>query len=105
MATRFKSQYSALDAFHLRADLLRSTFGHWDCEDPVSHAILDLVEAQRELSDTIRDDVDYNVGGNAAIKAAVEKRHAAGKNLMRALEDRDSWPDPELGLPTGGKLG
>jgi hypothetical protein len=27
----------------------------------------------------------------------VKKRHAAGEKLMRALEDRDSWPDPEMG--------
>jgi hypothetical protein len=75
-------------------------FGHWDCEDPVSLAILDVVEAQRELSDAIYDDavLPRGVGGNAGIKAAVEKRRAAGEKLIEALEDRDSWPDPELGL-------
>jgi hypothetical protein len=66
-------------------------------EDPVSHAILDVVEAQREYSDAIRDDVDYGLGGKAAIKAAFDKRNAAGEKLMQALADRDSWPDPEIG--------
>src|SRR6516162_6028959 len=84
-------------AFYLRADLLRPMFGYWDCEDPASHAILDLVEAQRELSDAIRDDVDCGVGGAAAIKAAVEKRERTGEKLMEALDDRESWPDPKLG--------
>jgi hypothetical protein len=89
MTTRFKSQYSDDDAFYLRADLLRPMFGLWDCEDPVSHAILDVVEAQRELSDAIADDVcgPRSVGGNAAIKAAVEKRRAASERL---IEDRGS---------------
>ena len=45
MTTRFKSTYRDSDAFYLRADLLRPMFGHWDLEDPVSHAILDVVEA------------------------------------------------------------
>ena len=97
MTTRFKSTCRDSDAFCLRADLLCPMFGHWDSEDPVSHAILDVVEAQRELSDAISDDVERGVGGEAAIKAAVEKRHAAGEKLMEALEDRESWPEPRLG--------
>ena len=58
MTTRFKSTYRDSDAFYLRADLLCPMFGHSDLEDPVSHAILDVVEAQRELSDAISDDVE-----------------------------------------------
>jgi hypothetical protein len=74
-------------------------FGHWDAYDPVSHCILDLVEAQRELSDAIADDLDYGIPHTegAAVKAAVEKRDAAGKKLMDTLADRDCWPDPQCG--------
>ncbi len=55
MTKDFKSTYDESEVFYLRADLLRPMFGHWDAEDPVSHAILDIVEAQRELSDAIAD--------------------------------------------------
>jgi hypothetical protein len=48
----FKSTYDTHDEFYARADLLRLGFGQWDAYDPVSHPILDVVEAQRELSDT-----------------------------------------------------
>jgi hypothetical protein len=99
MPTRFKSTYSDHDAFYARADLLREMFGHWDCEDPVSHAILDVVEAQRELSDLFYDDATYGLGSEAAYAAAVQKRHAPGKKLMKALADRECWPDPKLGQP------
>jgi hypothetical protein len=78
MTTRFKSTYSDYNAFYARADLLREMFGHWDCDDPVSHCILDLVEAQRELSDLFHDDACYGLGSEAAYKAAIDKRHAAG---------------------------
>jgi hypothetical protein len=81
----------------MRADWLRPMFGHWDSEDPVSHAILDVVEAQRVLSDAICPDVSGDRGGNAAVKAAIEKREAAVEKLVEAVEDRDNWPDPELG--------
>jgi hypothetical protein len=37
MPTRFKSTYNTHEAFYARADLLREMFGHWDCDDPVSH--------------------------------------------------------------------
>jgi hypothetical protein len=74
------------------------TIGMWDADDPVAHAILDIVEAQRELADAIADYAGRGVGGHAAINAAVEKRDVAGERLEGALEDRDSWPDPMLGL-------
>jgi hypothetical protein len=32
-----------------------------------------------------------------AFTTAVEKRHAAIKRLLRVAEDRESWPDPEMG--------
>jgi hypothetical protein len=94
-----KSEYDPISAFYLRARMLREMFGLWDACDPVSRAILDLVETQRQLSDAIRDDADYgsSPGRTGAIRAAVQQRDAAGEKLMRALEDRDSWPDPELG--------
>jgi hypothetical protein len=97
MTTRFKSTYNAYEAFRARADLLRPMFGLWDACDPVSHAILDIVEAQRELSDAFMDDAEYGFDNEAIFKAAVEKRYAAGEKLMQALEDRDSWPEPKLG--------
>ena len=49
------SKYS--NAFYLRADRLRPMFGHWDCIDPASHAILDVVAAQRDLSDAIAEEM------------------------------------------------
>lgn len=98
MTIKFRSKYSDVDAFYARADLLRPMFGMWDALDPVAHAILDIVEAQRELADAIEDDADYDLGGKAAIKAAVEKRDAAGERLEEALGDRDEWPNPRLGL-------
>jgi hypothetical protein len=98
MTTRFKSEYDPLEAFYLRVRLLRPMFGRWDACDPVSHAILDIVEAQRELADAIANFAEYGVGGDATtIKAAIEARHAAGEKLMQALEDRDCWPNPALG--------
>jgi hypothetical protein len=63
----------------------------------VPACILDLVEAQHELADLFVDDAEYCIENEAAFTAAVKKRHAAGEKLMRALEDRDSWPDPEMG--------
>ena len=32
-----------------------------------------------------------------AFKAAIQKRHAIGRRLLAALENRGSWPDPDLG--------
>jgi hypothetical protein len=93
----FKSQYSDIDAFYLRADLLRPAFGNWDAIDPVCHAILDIVEAQHELADLFADDGDYGIDNEAAYTAVVKKRHAAGLALMRALENRGDWPDPQMG--------
>jgi hypothetical protein len=98
MTTCFKPSYNQHDAFYLRGDLLRPMFGMWDCCDPVSHAILDAVEAQNELADLFDDATTTGIDNeDAEFAAAVEKRHAAGERLMRALEDRGSWPDPELG--------
>jgi hypothetical protein len=90
----------ALHGFHKMIDVAGKS-EYSDADDPVSHRIWDLVEAQRELSDAIADGAMYaylsSDAANKAIKAAVEKRHAAGEKLMEALEDRDSWPDPKLG--------
>ena len=95
--TTFKSEYSQHDAFYTYGDLLRAQFGLWDCLDPVAHAILDLVEAQNELANLFDDDAAYCTGSKAAYKAAIEKRHAAGERLMRALKEHWRWPNPELG--------
>jgi hypothetical protein len=97
MTAQFKSEYSEHDAFYTRGDLLRPQFGIWDCEDPVSSCILDLVEAQSEIADLFDDDA-HCIENEAAFTAAVKKRHTAGVRLMQALEDRNSWPDPEMGL-------
>ena len=93
MTTPFTSDISPIDAFYLRAGLLRPEFGYWDACDPVCHAIFDLVEAQTEIQAAIDDDVSYGVGGDAAIQAAVKKRTAAAKKLMTMLNNRDSWPE------------
>jgi hypothetical protein len=96
MREHFKSEYSDHDAFYARVALLRPGFGAWDAYDPISDIILDLVEAQSELSDLFEDG-EYGLDCEAAFKAAVDKRHDAGRRLLAALEDRNSWPDPDLG--------
>ena len=99
----FKSEYSDDDndeLFYARVEMMRETFGYWEPDaDPVSHCILDLCEAQREIFDLF--ETPPTASEEAAFKAAVKKRHAAGDRLMEALSDRDRWPDPELGLGTG----
>jgi hypothetical protein len=95
--TIFKSNYDKCETFILRRDLLRPLFGCWDVCDPVSHAILDVVEAQRELADLFMDDADYGLATEADFMEVIKKRHAAGEKLMATLKDRGSWPDPELG--------
>jgi hypothetical protein len=98
MSAHFETEIDESSAFDMRADWLRPMFGHWDSEDPVSHAILDVVEAQRVLSDAISDDANYGyTSSNAAIKEAIEKRKAAVNKLVEAVKDRDNWPDPKLG--------
>jgi hypothetical protein len=94
----FKAKYSQHDAFYLRGDLLRPAFGDWDCADPVADAILDLVEAQNEFSELFAAATEEGVTNeDAEFKMAIEKRHAAGEKFLRALVDRDAWPDPDLG--------
>ena len=90
--TPFISNYGDLEAFATRTDLLRSEFGHWDVEDPVSHAILDMVEAQRELSDLFYDDAMYGKCSPEAYRAAFAKRIAVAKRLLELTENRDNWP-------------
>jgi hypothetical protein len=99
MREHFKSEYDDIDAFYLRGDLLRPDFGKWDCCDPVAAVILDLVEAQIELHNLFEADGLHGFNCEAAFAAAVAKRHEAGKKLLAALEDRNSWPDPDLGRP------
>jgi hypothetical protein len=93
MTTQFKSNYNNDDAFALRADMLRPMFGFWDAEDIVSHCILDVVEAQRELSDLFADDAEHGFGSRAAFKAAFAKREAAAQRLLNIIMDRDTWPE------------
>lgn len=90
----FKSEYSTLDAFVLRVNILRPMFGLWDAFDPVSHAILDVVEAQRELSDLFADDAMLVRGrpSKEAFKAAFQKRETAAEHLLAVIQDRDCWP-------------
>jgi hypothetical protein len=42
--------------------------------------------------------MNTGIENEAAFTAAVKKWHAAGVRLMQALEDRNSWPDPEMGM-------
>lgn len=72
----------------MRADLLRPELGHWDAFDPVSHAILDVIEAQRELNDLFED----ALVDKAVFEAAFAKRAAAAERLHRLTWDRDAWP-------------
>jgi hypothetical protein len=87
MSTEFKSEYSLSALFYARGDLLRPKFGAWDCCDPVAHVILDVVEAQNELADLFADEAEFcNFDSDdAPYRAALQKRHAAGKRLMRTL--------------------
>jgi hypothetical protein len=87
MTAHFKSNYSDAEAFQLRADLLRPMFGLWDVEDLVSHAILDVVEAQRELNDLFADDAQYGSASTGAFRAVLKKRQVAGETLLAALND------------------
>jgi len=93
MTTPFASDINEIDAFYLRADLLRPEFGCWDACDLVSHCLLDLVEAQTEITHAIDDDVSYGVGGDPAIQAGVAKLTAAAKKLIAVLNDRKCWPE------------
>jgi hypothetical protein len=61
----FRSEYDEVD-------LLRPTFGHWDALDPVAQALLDVVEAQGELSDVLADDGQHNLASPAAFKAVID---------------------------------
>jgi hypothetical protein len=91
MSTHFKSKYSAHDAYYARVELLRPEFGVWDREDPVAHAILDVVEAQNELADLFAEATTYGIDDEEIeFKAAIKKRHAAGEQLLAALKDRDT---------------
>jgi len=94
MTTRFKSTYRDSDAFYLRADLLCPMFGHWDSEDPVSHAILDVVEAQRELSDAISDDVERGVGGEPRSRQRSRSATPPARNSWRRWKTGKAGPSP-----------
>jgi hypothetical protein len=83
---------------------LREMFGGLDENDPsVSRALLDVNEAQHELSALFGDACDTCGYGSLSedaikvIRAVVEKRRAARERLLRVLEDRDGWPNPRLG--------
>ena len=84
----FKSTLNECEMLRTRADILRPELGHWDAEDPVSHCILDVIEAQRELNDLFEDVLD----NKAVFEAAFAKRAAAAERLHRLTVDRDSWP-------------
>ena len=84
-----------------RGDLLRPQFAQWDGFDPVSHAFLDLREAQSELYFAFADEVEAalsRASKDRQFQEAIKKRQAAGEKLTQALTDRESWPDPKLGL-------
>ena len=104
MTTPFASEIDEANAFYLRVRWLAPKFGRWDCEDPVSHAIVAVVEAQQELTDLFDDEVNGGHFRNktkdeikALYQAALEKRVAAAEQLVEALANREAWPDPELG--------
>jgi hypothetical protein len=64
---------------------LRRYFGLWDDLDPVGNAILDLVEAQNELTQAISAEGYANIDGAPEVGPALEKRAAAAVDLMHAL--------------------
>jgi hypothetical protein len=90
-------RFDDIAVFYLRGDLQRHDFGKWDCCDPVAAAILDVVEAQSELHSLFEPAGLRDFSCAEAFKAAIQKRHEACKKLLAALEDRNSWPDPDLG--------
>jgi hypothetical protein len=92
MTFKFKSGYSQHDAFYARVELLRPQYGNWDCEDPVAHAILDVIEAQSVLNELFTDDAEHGSASKAAFRAVLKKRHTAGQKLMAALIDEHRWP-------------
>ena len=95
MTAPFTSTYNMFEAFRLRVEHLRGEFGGWDSCDPVAHRLLDFVEAQNEIAALFLD--EYGTSTKAAFRDAVEKRRIAGERLMQALNDRDRWPNPNLG--------
>jgi hypothetical protein len=85
-------------AFNARGDLLRRGIGLWDACDPVAHTLLDVIETQNDLAKLFDLCASHPVENEDALfKDAIERRHAAGKKLMQALEDRNQWPNPNLG--------
>jgi hypothetical protein len=82
--------------FETRAKSLRPMFGLWDACDPISHALLDVVEAQRKVSDLYDDAADYGNFADEEFVAALKRRYAAGEKLMRALRDRGVSLDDNL---------
>jgi hypothetical protein len=84
--------------FTARGDLLCRGVGLWDACDPVAHALLDLIETQNDLAKLFDLCASHPVENQKGLfKEAIERRHAAGEHLMAALDDRDEWPNPNLG--------
>jgi hypothetical protein len=73
-----------------RRNALRRHFGLWDEYDPVANAILDLVEAQNELAQAISAGEYADVDGAPEVGPALEKRSAAVKELMAAIDEDET---------------
>jgi hypothetical protein len=73
-----------------RGYALRRYFGLWDEYDPVANVILDLVEAQNELAQAFSAQ-QYDVDGAPEVGPALEKRSAAAKKLMAAINEHEGW--------------
>jgi hypothetical protein len=92
MTFKFKTTYSADEVRYLRVASVRDVF---ELKDPVSEAIVNLLEAHLELGNRISEAIATprkhrlacEPSHEAAIKEALMKRHAAGKKLMSELDD------------------
>lgn len=79
---------SDFDLFVNRVDLLRQEFIEtlWTDEDPVSHAILDLVKMQNALN--ANAEFEGQVMSEEQAVALVDARQKAAEGLMKALDER-----------------
>jgi hypothetical protein len=83
-----KMACSDFDFFVNRVDLLRQEFIEtlWTDNDPVSHAILDLVEIQNMLN--ANAEFEGQVMSEEQAVALVDARQKAAEGLMKALDER-----------------
>jgi len=77
---------AACDRFDFEVEDAKRHFGQWDIVDPVSWAILRVVEAQSDLAHAITESVCYS-GRERMVEQAIAERIAAIAALQRAIEE------------------